>query len=118
MNIIIYVMTLPTYSEMCIYCITPIAKGLCDTPLVYTLKFNDLHPFLVYTPTPRVYAHPKYIGEDDSLVSTALRFKLDPRNSSGSCFHCTLLHHARMDDIISCQVRIKSLIFFIGDGQL
>ena len=44
---------------MCIYCITPLAKGLCDTPLVLlTLKFHDLHPFLIYTPTPSVYAHP------------------------------------------------------------
>ena len=38
------------------YCITPLAKGLCDTPLVIlTLKCHDLHPFL--TPTPSVYAH-------------------------------------------------------------
>ena len=44
---------------MCIYCITPLAKGLCDTPLVLiTLKFHYLHPFLIYTPTPSVYAHP------------------------------------------------------------
>ena len=44
---------------MCTYCITPLAKGLCDTPLVIlTLKFHDLHPFLIYTPTPSVYAHP------------------------------------------------------------
>ena len=40
-------------------CITPLVKGLCDTPLVLlTLKFHDLHPFLIYTPTPSVYAHP------------------------------------------------------------
>ena len=46
---------------MCIYCITPLAKGLCDTPLVLlTLKFHDLHPFLIYTPTPSVYAHPNF----------------------------------------------------------
>ena len=39
--------------------ITPLAKGLCDTPLVLlTLKFHDLHPFLIYTPTSSVYAHP------------------------------------------------------------
>ena len=44
--------------EMCIYCITPLAKGLCDTPLfLLTLKFHDLHPFLIYTPTLSVYAH-------------------------------------------------------------
>ena len=44
---------------MCTYSITPIAKWLCDTPLVIlTLKFHDLHPFLIYTPTPSVYAHP------------------------------------------------------------
>ena len=44
---------------MFIYCITPLAKGLCDTPLVLlTLKFHDLHRFLIYTPTPSVYAHP------------------------------------------------------------
>ena len=44
---------------MCTYCITPLAKGLCDTPLVIlTLKFHDLHPLLIYTPTPSVYAHP------------------------------------------------------------
>ena len=41
---------------MCTYCITPLAKGLCDTPLcLLTLKFHDLHPFL---PTPSVYTHP------------------------------------------------------------
>ena len=35
------------------------AKGLCDTPLVlFALKFHILHPFLMYTPTPSVYAHP------------------------------------------------------------
>ena len=46
---------------MCIYCITPLAKGLCDTPLVLlTLKFHDLHPFLIYTPTPSVYTHPTF----------------------------------------------------------
>ena len=44
---------------MCIYCITPLAKGLCDTPSVLlTRKFHDLHPFLIYTPTHSVYAHP------------------------------------------------------------
>ena len=44
---------------MCTYFITPIAKWLCDTLLVVlTLKFHDLHPFLIYTPTPSVYAHP------------------------------------------------------------
>ena len=44
---------------MCTYFITPIAKWLCDTPLVIlTLKFHDLHPFLIYTSTPSVYAHP------------------------------------------------------------
>ena len=44
---------------MCIYCITPLAKGLCDTPLVsLTLKFHNIHPFLIHTPTPSVYAHP------------------------------------------------------------
>ena len=38
---------------------TPIAKWLCDTPLVIlTLKFHNLHPFLIHTPTPSVYAHP------------------------------------------------------------
>ena len=47
--------------EMCTYCITPIAKWLCDTPLVIlTLKFHDLHPFLIYTPIPSVYAHPVF----------------------------------------------------------
>ena len=40
---------------MCTYCITPFAKGLCDTPLVI---LHDLHPFLIYTPTPSVYIHP------------------------------------------------------------
>ena len=44
---------------MCIYYITPLAKGLCDTPLVLlTLKFHDLPPFLIYTPTPSVNAYP------------------------------------------------------------
>ena len=44
---------------MCTYCIIPLAKWLCDTPLVIiTLKFHDLHPILIYTPTPSVYAHP------------------------------------------------------------
>ena len=44
---------------MCTYCITPLAKRLCDTPLVlFTLKFHGLHHFLIYTPTPSVYAHP------------------------------------------------------------
>ena len=44
---------------MCTYFITPIATWLYDTPLVIlTLKFHDLHPFLIYTPTPSVYAHP------------------------------------------------------------
>ena len=44
---------------MCTYCVTPIAKWLCDTPLVILpLKFHNLHPFLIYTPTPSVYAHP------------------------------------------------------------
>ena len=41
-------------------------------------------------------------------MSTALRFKPDPRHSLGSSFHRTLLQNARMDDIISCQVSIKS----------
>ena len=50
----------------------------------------------------------KYVGEEESLVSTALRFKLDPRHSLDSGFHRTLSHHARMDDIIFCQVSIKS----------
>ena len=32
--------------------------GLCDTPSnLLTLKFHDLHPFLIYTPTPSVYTH-------------------------------------------------------------
>ena len=44
---------------MCTYCITPITKGLCDIPLVLlTLKFHNLHPFLIYTPIRSVYAHP------------------------------------------------------------
>ena len=50
----------------------------------------------------------KCVGEEKSLVSTALRFKRDSRHSSGSGFHLTLSHHTRMDDIISCQVSIKS----------
>ena len=50
----------------------------------------------------------KCVGEEESLVSTALRFKQDPRHSSGSSLHRTLSHHVRMDDIISCQVSIKS----------
>ena len=37
-----------------------------------------------------------------------IHFKLDPMHSSGSGFHRTLSHHVRMDDIISCQVSIKS----------
>ena len=55
----------------------------------------------------------KCVGEEGSLVSTALRFKRDPRYSSVSGFHCTLSHHAWVDDIISCQVSIKS---YCGDG--
>ena len=47
----------------------------------------------------------KCVGEEESLVSTALRFKPDPRLSSGSGFHRTLSHHARMD-MTSC-IRVK-----------
>ena len=54
----------------------------------------------------------KCVGEEESLVSTALRFKPDPRHSLGSSFHRNLSHHARMDDIISCQVSIKSYCTF------
>ena len=57
----------------------------------------------------------KCVGEEESLVSTALRFTPDPRHSSGSGFHRTLSHHARMDDIISCQVSIKVIVVFSGD---
>ena len=39
----------------------------------------------------------KCVGEEESLVSTALRFKLDPRHSSGSRFHHILSYHARME---------------------
>ena len=50
---------------LCIVIFTPIIlhpllKGVCDVPLVVlTLRFHDLHPFLIiYTPTPSLYAHP------------------------------------------------------------
>ena len=71
--------------------------------------------------TSRLASYPgsrliKCIGEEESLVSTALQFKLDPRHSSGSGFHRTLSHHAWMDDIISCQVSIKVIVEFNGDG--
>ena len=55
----------------------------------------------------------KCVDEEESLVSTALWFKLDPRHSSGSAFTDTLSHHARIDDIISCQVSIKSYCSFL-----
>ena len=58
----------------------------------------------------------KCVGEEESLVSTALRFKPDPRHSSDSGFHRTLSYHALMDDIVSCQVSIKSIVVFNGDG--
>ena len=69
---------------------------------------------LAYVDTMILASYPgsqliKCIGEEESLLSTALRFRLDPRHSSGSVFHRILSHHARMDDIISCQV---SIIFF------
>ena len=56
----------------------------------------------------------KCLGKEESLVSTAFRFKLDPRHFSGSGFHLTLSYHARMDDIISCQVSIKSTLKVLG----
>ena len=65
---------------MCIYCITPLAKGLCDTPLVLlTLEFHDLHPFLIYTPTPSVYAHPIFncvFWMEDKLVVKLLLWRV------------------------------------------
>ena len=40
----------------------PLLKGVCDTPLVVVaLKCHDLHSFLIYTPTPSVYAHPQRV---------------------------------------------------------
>ena len=63
---------------MCIYCITPLAKGLCDTPLVLlTLKFHDLHPFIIYTPTPSVYAHPIFNCVHRGCYCTMLQCFLD-----------------------------------------
>ena len=56
----------------------------------------------------------KCVGEEESLVSTALHFKLDPKYSSGSGLHRTLSHHAQMDDIISCQVSICSCWFLMA----
>ena len=42
------------------YCITPFRKGVRDTPLVsLTLKFNNLHPFLRYSPTHSVTLNQK-----------------------------------------------------------
>ena len=48
------------------FSITLLVKGLCYTLLVLIkLKFHDLHPLLVYTPTPSVYAHPIFNCEDN-----------------------------------------------------
>ena len=60
---------------MCTYCITPLAKGLCDTPLVIlTLIFHDLHPFLIYTPIPSVYAHPIFNCNDVNICVEVVEF--------------------------------------------
>ena len=54
-------------------CITPLLKGVCDTPLVIlTLKFHDLHPFLIYTPTPSVYIHPIFNSVHLDISSATL----------------------------------------------
>ena len=72
---------------MCTYCITPLAKWLCDTPLVIiTLKFHDLHPFLIYTPTPSVYAHPIFncvVGSlTDVVLADAILIFTPPNNTA------------------------------------
>ena len=61
---------------MCTSCITPLAKWLCDTPLgLLTLKFHDLHPFLIYTPTPSAYTHPIFncVVNEKRDVGTSLK---------------------------------------------
>ena len=87
---------------------------VCMHTHAHTLNAHNTHKHmytcaLASSPGSRLI---KCMGEEESLVSTALWFKLDPRHSSGSGFHRTLSHHARMDDIISCQVSIKSYCSF------
>ena len=57
---------------MSTYCITPLAKGLCDSPLVLlTLKFHDLHPFLM-----REYSSSLYVGLARAVSPTNTNFRL------------------------------------------
>ena len=83
-------------------------------PKVHRLETSVIIKLIASYPGSRLL---KCVGEEESLVSTSLQFKLDPRHSSGSAFTDTLLHHARIDDIIYCQVSIKSYCsFFNGDS--
>ena len=81
----------------------------CDLVLFYEVHTTSIASY----PGSRFI---KCVGEEESLVSTALRFKTDHRHSLDYGFYRTLSHHAQMDDIISCQISIKSYVVFNGDG--
>ena len=71
LNFTIYILYLHTvrYTRIILH---SLLKGICDTPLLlFSLKFHDLHPFLIYTPTPGVYAHPI----KKSVIPTQVRSK-------------------------------------------